>query len=84
MRVQVSEDEYKPNASDTASVNVPSTTSWLSDADDWGDNFNDNSSEQNGNNMTDFRFSLQKDVDESIMDEFSALHVDDPNANRFV
>ncbi|CAK9820859.1 Programmed cell death protein 2-like [Anthophora plagiata] len=86
LRVQVSEDECEPNALDSSTVNVPSTTSWLSDADDWGDNLNDNSSEQNGNNLlpnnvTDFHFSLQKDIDENIREEFSALHVDDPNAN---
>lgn len=88
LRVQVSEDECKPNALDSSSIVVPSTTSWLSDADDWGDNLNDNS-EQNGNNvlpnnMTDFHFSLQKDADENIKEEFSALHVDDPNANRYI
>lgn len=88
MRVQVPEDECKPNALDSSSINIPSTTSWLSDADDWGDNINDNS-EQNGNNVlpnnvTDFHFSLQKDTDKNIREEFSALHVDDPNANRYV
>ena len=83
----MSEDECKPNALDSSNIVVPSTTSWLSDADDWGDSINDNS-EQNGNNLlpnnlTDFHF-LQKDIDENIREEFSALHVDDPNANRYV
>lgn len=87
LRVQVLEDECKANALDTSSINVPSTTSWLSDANDWGDNFNDNSSEQNGNNVlpnnaTEFNFSLRREVDENIREEFSVLHVDDPNANR--
>lgn len=87
LRVQVLEDECKANALDTSSINVPSTTSsWLSDANDWGDNINDNSLEQNGNNVlpnnaTEFNFSLRREVDENIREEFSALHVDDPNAN---
>lgn len=81
MRVQALEDECKANTLDTNSIHVPSTTSWLSDANDWGD-MNDNSSEQNGNtvlpnNATEFNFSLQREVDESITEEFSVLHVDD-------
>ncbi|XP_043250407.1 programmed cell death protein 2-like [Colletes gigas] len=85
LRVQVLEDESKTNDLNSSSVNVPSTTSWLSDADDWGDNFNDNS-EQNGNNLLsnnaiEFNFSLQREIDENIRDELSVLHVDDPNAN---
>lgn len=66
---------------------MPSTTAWLSDADDWGDNVNDNASEQNGNNMLEndpFHFSLHKEIDQDIREELSVLRVDDPNANRFV
>ncbi|XP_076239742.1 programmed cell death 2 like trus [Calliopsis andreniformis] len=85
LRVQAIEDECKANTLDTNSIHVPSTTSWLSDANDWGDNLNDNS-EQNGNNVlpnntAEFNFSLSRDVDEKITEEFSVLHVDDPNAN---
>lgn len=66
---------------------MPSTTSWLSGEDDWGDNVNDNASEQNGNNMLmndplQFHFSLHKEIDQEIRDELSVLRVDDPNANR--
>lgn len=68
---------------------MPSTTAWLADADDWGDNVNDNASEQNGNNMLEndplqFHFSLHKEIDQDIREELSVLRVDDPNANRFV
>ncbi|XP_053979457.1 programmed cell death protein 2-like [Hylaeus anthracinus] len=85
IRVQVLEDECKTNALDSSSVNVPSTTSWLSDADDWGDNLNDNS-EKNGNNLLSnnaikLNFSLRREIDENIREELSVLHVDDPNAN---
>ncbi|XP_076175391.1 programmed cell death 2 like trus isoform X2 [Ptiloglossa arizonensis] len=85
LRVQVLDEECKTNALDSSSVHVPSTTSWLSDADDWGDNINDNS-EQNGNNYLsnnaiEFNFSLQREIDENIREELSVLHVDDPNAN---
>lgn len=86
MRIQHLEDEAKTSA-DSGSVNVPSTTAWLSDADDWGDNVNDNASEQNGNNMLEndpFHFSLHKEIDQGIREELSVLRVDDPNANRFV
>ncbi|XP_034174091.1 programmed cell death 2 like trus [Osmia lignaria lignaria] len=86
LRVQVLEDEYKSNALDSSTIHVPSTTSWLSDADDWGDNNLNDNSEQNGNNLlsnnaTDFKFGFEKEVDKNIREEFSALHVDDPNAN---
>lgn len=89
MRIQHLEDETKTSASDSGSVNVPSTTAWLADADDWGDNVNDNASEQNGNNMLrndplQFHFSLHKEIDQEIREELSVLRVDDPNANRFV
>ncbi|XP_078036198.1 programmed cell death 2 like trus [Augochlora pura] len=86
LRVQVLADEFQTNTIDTSSVTVPSTTSWLSDADNWGDNFNDNSTEQNGNNLlsnkaTEFNFSLQREAEQNIREELCALHVDDPNAN---
>lgn len=86
MRVQVLEDDCQTNATDSSTINVPSTTSWLADADDWGDDMNDNLSERNGNNLLsnnaiEFNLSLQKEVDEDIREEFSVLHVDDPNAN---
>ncbi|XP_012527572.1 programmed cell death protein 2-like [Monomorium pharaonis] len=86
LRIQHLEDETKTSASDSGSVNVPSSTAWLSDADDWGDNVNDNASEQNGNNMLEsdplqFHFSLHKEIDQDIREELSMLRVDDPNAN---
>ncbi|KAG7197484.1 hypothetical protein KM043_013332 [Ampulex compressa] len=86
LRAQSIADESQTNASDDSYVTIPSTTSWLSDADNWGDNLNDNAAEQNGNNMLsnnpiEFNFSLQNDTEDDIRDEFSALHVDDPNAN---
>lgn len=79
-------DEFQTNAIDTSSTTAPSVGSWLSDADDWGDNFNDNSNEPNGNNFlsnkaTDFKFCLQREAEQNIREELSALHVDDPNAN---
>ena len=88
LRIQHLEDEAKTTP-DSGSVNVPSTTAWLSDADDWGDSVNDNASEQNGNNMLEndplqFPFSLRKEIDQDIREELSVLRVDDPNANRFV
>lgn len=81
------EDESKTSAPESGSVNVPSTASWLSGEDDWGDNVNDNASEQNGNNMLrndplQFHFSPHKEIDQEIRDELSVLRVDDPNANR--
>ncbi|KAH0566700.1 programmed cell death protein 2-like [Cotesia glomerata] len=64
---------------------VPPTTSWLSQADDWGEDGNDNVSEKNGNNM------LSNDTDKlhlfmstsigELNDDLSNLRVDDPNAN---
>lgn len=89
LRIQHLEDEAKTSVLDSGSVNVPSTAAWLSDADDWGDNVNDNASEQNGNNMLEndplqFHFSLHKEIDQDIREELSVLRVDDPNANRFV
>lgn len=88
MRIQHLEDETDISVPESGSVNVPSTTAWLSDADDWGDNANDNTSEQNGNNMLgndppQFHFSSQKEIDQDIREELSVLRVDDPNANRF-
>lgn len=89
MRIQLLEDDIKTSGSESGSVNVPSTTAWLSEADDWGDNVNDNASEQNGNNMLEndplqFHFSLRKEIDQDIREELSVLRVDDPNANRSV
>jgi len=88
LRIQHLEDDTKISVPESGSVNVPSTTAWLSDADDWGDNVNDNTSEQNGNNMLgndplQFHFSLRKEIDQDIREELSVLRVDDPNANRF-
>ena len=65
-----------------------SATSWLSDADDWGDNSNDNISERNGNNVLtndDENFSLSTqntNYEDELNADFSELQVDDPNANR--
>ncbi|KAH0951038.1 hypothetical protein HN011_010586 [Eciton burchellii] len=86
LRIQYLEDETTISVPESGSVNVPSTTAWLSDADDWGDNVNDNTSEQNGNNMLgndplQFHFSLRKEIDQDIREELSVLRVDDPNAN---
>lgn len=82
------EDEIKTSASESGSVNVPSSAAWLSEADDWGDNVNDNASEQNGNNMLgndplQFHFSMHQEIDCNIREELSVLRVDDQNANRF-
>ncbi|XP_043286856.1 programmed cell death protein 2-like [Venturia canescens] len=62
-----------------------STTSWLSEEDDWGeDTTNDNASEKNGNNiMGKAAIDTSDDrIDERDLDrEVSNLRLDDPNAN---
>ena len=66
----------------------PPTTSWLPDEDDWGDTWNDNAAEQNGNNMllnelNKCSLSAQNSSFEDDWNvDFSHLRVDDPNANR--
>ncbi|XP_014217503.1 programmed cell death protein 2-like [Copidosoma floridanum] len=68
-----------------------SATSWLAEADDWDDNnWNDNISERNGNNL----FATEADkfglfnkktnntyYEDELRADFSELQVDDPNAN---
>ncbi|XP_012271287.1 programmed cell death protein 2-like [Orussus abietinus] len=87
LRVQSLEEECTPQNVKTTTVPVPSSaTSWLTDADDWGDNWNDNASEQNGNDLMDDsnKFHLlTKSVsfDDDLNDEFGNLQVEDPNAN---
>lgn len=67
----------------------PNATSWLSDADDWGDNWNDNVSEQNGNNLifnnpNMFNLTAQNtNYENELTAEFSELRTEDPNANRY-
>ncbi|XP_063991569.1 programmed cell death protein 2-like [Diachasmimorpha longicaudata] len=84
LRVQFLE-EKSIMTTETAPVSTPPTTSWLSGADDWGDEGNDNSSEQNGNNMNDStKLSLLMntgDTDEELTEDLSNMRVDDPNAN---
>ncbi|XP_011499463.1 PREDICTED: programmed cell death protein 2-like [Ceratosolen solmsi marchali] len=64
-----------------------SATNWVDDADDWGDNWNDNVSERNGNNLllnepNQFSLSVKNtNYEEELKTEFSELQVDDPNAN---
>lgn len=89
LRIQSLEGEIRTDLSDSGKVNVPSTTAWLSEADDWGENMNDNASEQNGNEMLEndalqFNFSFHKGIEQDIREELAVLHMDDPNANRFV
>ncbi|XP_033225155.1 programmed cell death protein 2-like [Belonocnema kinseyi] len=72
---------------ESESLTTPSTTSWLPDEDDWGDTWNDNASEQNGNNLlrndpNQFSLSTQNSsFEEDLNVDFSDLRVDDPNAN---
>lgn len=87
LRVQILDEDSNTEVSDNSSINVATTaTSWLAEADDWGDNWNDNS-EQNGNNLltnNPLEFSntaFQKEIDDGVREEFSALCVEDPNAN---
>lgn len=89
IRVQSVEDTGTLTSA-SSSVRAESATSWLSDADDWGNDSNDNTSEQNGNNVPFYskQFSLstwnESLDDQDLNNDFSNLHVDDPNANRFV
>lgn len=85
LRVQHLDDECNISVPDSNSITVASTTSWLAEADDWGDDTNDNL-EQNGNNMltnntTELNFLMQKEIDEDIREELSELRVEDANAN---
>ena len=88
LRVQSLEQASNSESSSCATVQT-SATSWLADADDWGDNWNDNSvSERNGNNLVlndpnKFSLSAQNtNYEEELKADFSELQVDDPNANR--
>lgn len=84
-RVQSIELDDKTNTGVQENVTAPSATSWLADADEWGDNLNDN--EKNGNNFiamdpTKCQLFNSKAINEDLRDEFFAFNVDDPNANR--
>ncbi|XP_015590316.1 programmed cell death protein 2-like [Cephus cinctus] len=86
LRVQSLEETTNTCCTESSTVTVPSTANWLPESDDWGDSWNDNSSEQNGNNLLNDpkKFSLSvsnASFDEDLNDEFSELHMDDPNAN---
>lgn len=81
--------EHKTMTTNTCTIDNcggSSTTSWLSDADDWGrDTANDNSSERNGNNIMSKEGTETSDsrIDERELEcEVSNLCLDDPNANR--
>ncbi|XP_012252253.2 programmed cell death protein 2-like [Athalia rosae] len=86
IRVQSVEDMSDVNTSASSSVHTESLTSWLTNADDWGNDSNDNTSEQNGNNVafSQRQFSLSswnESLDHDFNNDFTKLHVDDPNAN---
>ncbi|XP_015522631.2 programmed cell death protein 2-like [Neodiprion pinetum] len=86
IRVQSIEDPTSTNASASSSVRTDSATNWLSDADDWGNDSNDNMAEQNGNNVAfnQKQFNLSswnKSLEQDFSNDFSKLYVDDPNAN---
>ena len=76
LRVQTIDDQSTiTNKSDNGGLSAPSTTtSWLSDADDWEEDTNDNVCEENGNNRS---YDEQE-----LVQEVSNLRVGDPNANR--
>lgn len=84
LRVQSLEEKSINETAIQSSV-TPPTTSWLSQADDWGDD--SNVCETNGNNMlmndtTDnLHLFMSTSNDDTLNDELSNLRVDDPNAN---
>ncbi|XP_058789120.1 programmed cell death protein 2-like [Phymastichus coffea] len=88
LRVQSLEHAANTDTLSSFCATVQTTaTSWLADADDWGDsNWNDNDSERNGNNLISdsnkFSLSAQNtNYEEELKGDFSELQVDDPNAN---
>ncbi|XP_066598322.1 programmed cell death protein 2-like [Prorops nasuta] len=83
LRVQSVDNDSKINLADSSSVNIPTTTSWLANADDWGDNGNDNASEYNGNNLLSnhVKTNIDSNIETDMKDEFMALRVEDLNAN---
>ncbi|XP_008205252.1 programmed cell death protein 2-like [Nasonia vitripennis] len=88
LRVQSQEQAPSTDSLSSSCATVQtSATSWLADADDWGDNWNDNVSERNGNNLmlndpNKFSLSAQNtNYEEELKADFSELQVDDPNAN---
>lgn len=89
LRVQSLEQATNTDTLSSSCATVQSSaTNWLTDADDWGDTWNDNISERNGNNVLlndPKKFSLSgqnSNYEEELKADFSELQVDDPNANR--
>ncbi|XP_034945116.1 programmed cell death protein 2-like isoform X2 [Chelonus insularis] len=86
LRIQSSE-EKTINERTATQTEIPSTTSWLSSADDWGDEGNDNASEKNGNVLKNEPskklnlFMKSTDLDDELREDLSNLCVNDPNAN---
>ncbi|XP_043471158.1 programmed cell death protein 2-like [Leptopilina heterotoma] len=87
LKVQSLDESTNSESMECGSLAIPPTTSWLPDEDDWGDTWNDNGPEENGNNMLQndpnkFKFTRQNSSFEDDLNvDFSDLRVDDPNAN---
>ena len=88
LRVQSVEETTDAESLESGSLAAFPTTSWLPDEEEWGDTWNDNAFEPNGNSMlfndpNKFNLSTQNSSFEDDMNvDFSDLRVDDPNANR--
>lgn len=76
------EEQTKTLESNCPTSACTNTANWLADVDDWGDDCNDNVTEENGNNNLLLNACKYNNLDRELCRDFSDLKVDNPNDNN--